>query len=426
MPDLVPELTPRLMSYRIPGVELAGDFVFPNYAGYSLLNLPDSICQALGVAGLGSGPLGPELAPVFESNVRHVVLLVMDALGLDLFQRFALRESTIWKKVMPEATLAPLTSVAPSTTTAVLTTLWTGRGPGAHGIVGYELWLKEFGVVANMIIHSVMTASGDVGGLARSGFDARAFLPVPVLGPHLSQQEILSYAFMPAAISQSGLSAMHLIGTEVYPYRSMGDLWISLADLLEARREERNFIYAYWPEVDTLSHRFSPEDGRLPVEFAAFSKIFEQQLIQRIASANRGDTLVILTADHGQLFTPHNPAYELRHHPELVDMLHMLPTGENRLTYLYVKPGRTEDVQDYFARAWPGQFSILPSLQALEAGLFGPGPASPQAVDRIGDLVAIAHGDAYLWWSSKENHMLGRHGGLAPREMLVPFFAFRV
>jgi hypothetical protein len=46
--------------------------------------------------------------------------------------------------------------------------------------------------------------------------------------------------------------------------------------------------------------------------------------------------------------------------------------------------------------------------------------------DRIGDYLVIARGEAYFWWANKEDRMYGRHGGLHPEEMLVPFLAARL
>ena len=65
-------------------------------------------------------------------------------------------------------------------------------------------------------------------------------------------------------------------------------------------------------------------------------------------------------------------------------------------------------------------------LQALKAGLFGPGSEHPGLHDRIGDLILVARNNHYLWWDSKEDFMLGRHGGLHAEEMLVPFLGVRL
>jgi hypothetical protein len=85
-----------------------------------------------------------------------------------------------------------------------------------------------------------------------------------------------------------------------------------------------------------------------------------------------------------------------------------------------------DSVQNYLTTAWSDSFSVVDSHDAAQAGLFGPGKHHPSLPDRIGDLIAIAKKDAYLWWADKDNPLLGRHGGLHPDEMLVPFLATRL
>ena len=139
------------------------------------------------------------------------------------------------------------------------------------------------------------------------------------------------------------------------------------------------------------------------------------------------NTLLILTADHGLVHTGANPDFDLNNHPEFARMLHLSPTGENRFAYLHIRPGMAEAVQAYIHQAWPGQFDLVSSAEALQAGLFGPPErAALQTPSRLGDLICAARGDHYLWWAQKENRMLGRHGGLSSAEMLVPLYAVRL
>ena len=76
--------------------------------------------------------------------------------------------------------------------------------------------------------------------------------------------------------------------------------------------------------------------------------------------------------------------------------------------------------------SWVNGTTILTRQDALAAGLFGSGSHHPGLRDRIGDLIVLFHKDTYLWWNSKEDFMLGRHGGLHRDEMLVPFLAARL
>jgi len=357
---------------------------------------------------------------------RQVILLVVDGLGLDKLSRFVQAgrtgdaRFTLWDKLLVEGTLLPLTSVVPSTTATALTSLWTGRTPAEHGVLGYEMWLKEYNLSANMITHTPASYRGDVGGLQRAGFDTATFLPVPTLGPHLAASGIRAHAFQHFSIAFSGLSAMLFPMVDVYPFQTLSDLWVSLPAHLKAHAHERAFTYVYWGELDELSHRHGPNDLRVELEFANFTALVSY-FIEEL-KGGRGDTLLLMTADHGHLDTPKSPRFELRNHPELASCLHMLPTGESRFAYLHVKPGCERKVQDYLQRALPGQFVLLPSEAVRASGLLGGGRAHPGLADRTGDYTLIAQDSAYLWWANKENNMLGRHGGMSMIEMTIPLF----
>jgi len=427
MPDLTPELLPILNGYRLPDLNLGDEFIYPHYEGGSILNLPSSLCRLLGAPEIGPAPLLPQYTSSLGDGFQCVVLVVMDALSFHRLKRWIANGNLpAWSKLAQDGVLSPLTSITPSTTSAALTTLWTGRSAAEHGIVGYEMWLKEYGLVVNSILHAPMSFQGDAGSLRRAGFTPENFLPLPTLGEHLADHGIQTYAFQHHSIVRSGLSQMFFRNVAVHAFNTPADLWVNVRDLVEGRSTGRQFIWVYWGEVDYLSHLYGPDDERTTEEFSIFSAAFERIFLNRLSASARRDTLVILIADHGQVTTRPDPYYDLRSHPSLTRRLHILPTGENRLAFLHVRPGQREAVREYVERTWPGQFYFLDSAFAASAGLFGPGKPHADLPNRMGDLTLLARGEAYLWWSNKENHLFGRHGGLSPDEMLVPFLAARL
>jgi len=432
MPDLTTQLLPQIENHRLPGLELPEQFISPIYADQSILNIPDSICHWMKIPGIGEGPLRSEiLAPLARdvggSGYRRVILILMDALSLHRLQAWMDGgNAPIWRDLLRDGLLAPLTSISPSTTSAALTTLWTGRSPATHGIMGYEVWLKEYSMVVNMILHAPMTFRGDVGTLSRAGFEPRKFLTLPTLGPHLRNYGITPYAFQHYSIAHSGLSQMFQREVQIYPFGTAADLWVSLRQMIEDKPDERMFVWTYWGDVDGLSHHHGPDNERVVAEFSHFSTAFEQFFLNKLSLSHRKDTLLILTADHGQIHTPLVAKNALKNHPELNQQLHITPTGENRMSYLYLRPGNEQTVREYLSANWDNSFTIISRDQALSSGLFGPGPHHPGLQDRVGDLIAFSHGGAYLWWADKDDFMLGRHGGLHREEMLVPFLAARI
>lgn len=405
-------------------MDLGYDLIYPHYNGHSILNLPSSICRWLGAPGLGAGPLASELLSPLEGSYRRVILVLMDALAFHRLSRWMQEGQTpVWAALAEQGLFAPLTSVTPSTTSSALTALWTGRSPAEHGITGYEMWLKEYGIVANTILHMPISFKSDLGALSRAGFEPENFISHPTLGSHLASQGIKTYALHHRSIADSGLTRMLFRDVNVKAFSTAADLWINLRHVLESNSDERFYTWVYWDQVDFFGHFYGPDDERSRAEFALFSQAMEQLLLDRLSQAARRETLLILTADHGQIATRPDAHYDLRNHQGLARRLHINPTGENRLAYLHIRPGQTEAVREYMERTWPNQFSLVESAYAAEMGLFGPGQPHPGLQDRIGDYLAVARQEAYLWWANKENRMFGRHGGLHPEEMLVPFLA---
>jgi arylsulfatase A-like enzyme len=382
MTDFIDTSLLRLREHRLPGLDLNGSFIYPNYGGRSILNTPSSICHLLDVPGIGADSIAPEILDKLGNKYERVVLVLMDALALQ-----------------------------------------TGRSPTEHGITGYEMWMKEYGVVANTITHSPIAFQNEVGSLERAGFTPDNFMTLPTLGSHLKTHGVKTYAFQHRSIAGSGLSKMLLKGTEINAFTSAADLWVNLRELLEDKIGEKLYAWVYWGVVDHFGHIYGPDNERTSAEFTNFSDALEKQFLAHLSPAARRNTLLILTADHGQIATHPNPDYDLRNHPDLSRRLHIYPTGEHRLPYLYVRPGQTEVVREYVESAWPGQFTVLETRYVVQTGLFGPGEPHPRLLDRLGDFVLISHEDAYLWWADKKDHLLGRHGGLHPEEMLVPFLA---
>ncbi len=413
-----------LTSHQFSGFPAGKGLVYPDYEGRNLSNLPGSICRWLGIPPLGSAGLATNYHERFPRTYEKIVFFLVDGVGLRFLERCLgdgdlAREAPIWNHLSERGEVHALTSTCPSTTSSALTSLWTGVTPAEHGVIGYEMWLKEFGVVVNMVNHSPAAFPGDPGSLRRAGFRPESFLPVPTLGSHLALNGIDARVFQHHTLTHSGLSTMLMEGVEIYPYLTLADLWISLGDLLENRQKGSLFTYVYWSDFDLLQHRFSSTNPRTEYEFIQFSRQLGDFITGLSASSFR-DTLFLFAADHGQIPTPQSENRELTHHPEFKKCLAIQPTCENRLAFLYLRPGKEQEIRDYIRATWKEDYLLVSPAEAIRAGLFGSGKSHPSLAERVGDLVAISLGEAYWWWSNRENRQVSRHGGLSQEEMLVP------
>lgn len=411
-----------IRNHSLPGLNLPPDFILPSYDGQSILNIPASICQAFHLAPFHSVPLRTNLFPQINEDIQRIIIILMDGLALSRFSSWLEKgEIPVWNQLLKSGSIAPITSISPSTTSAAMTTLWTGHTPAEHGVMGYEMWLKQYGIVSNMISQSPMSFKSGHANLSQAGFDAENVLTVPKLGEYLEKNGVSTYSFQHYSIANSGLSRTFMNDINIFPYANEAECWVNLRELIEVKKNEKMYLWTYWSALDSLGHRYGPDDERSETYFQNFSRNLEHNLINRMTKEQRKGTLLILTSDHGQVATPKDPLFSLTNHPEFINCLHIKPTGESRLTYLHVRPGKEETIREYVAKTWPNKFVVIESSQLLNAGLFGQGIPHPDIHNRIGDLIMLAQDNNYLWWSDEENPLIGRHGGLTELDMIVPF-----
>ena len=408
---------------------LAPEFVVPRYDGLGVANVPATVGALLGAA-VGELPALPEPRwhPLSVGGVDRVVLLVVDALGFRRLQRALAgdAEGAAWLGERG-AVLAPLTAVFPSTTAATIPTLWTGRSPVAHGIVGYQLWLREVGLVANMLRLRGAHKPAAVVDLVRSGaLQPRKMIPGRGVVEQLARQNLRCLHLLGVGIKDSGLSTMLFRTPEtVRGYASLGDSLALVREAMESLAQQRGLIAAYWDGFDLLQHERGPDADSFDDEWALLFGALRRRVFDRLTAAARLRTVVVLVADHGQTATPPASGVSLTDHPALAAMLTLPLSGEARARYLHVRHGALDDARGYARERLGHAFQVLDTDEALAAGLWGPEPPHPEARHRLGDLVLIARAGHTLMPEPETNRPIGRHGSLTADEAVVPWLGWR-
>lgn len=432
MPDAA-EIRAQLSARSLPLLEGSlppGEFVLPDYAGLGLANLPATIALLLGGELPGAcPPLRHDLWADWRDGLRRVVLVVVDALGylqLRSAMSAAVDGRLVFHHLAEAGRMVPITSTFPSTTNTVLSTLWTGYSPAAHGVLAYELYLRELGVAASTLFFwPIHHRRRDV--LAEWGIEAEKFIPVPGLAQQLAAQGILTYGFISKAYSDSLLSQMHRRGTQgVTGFVTASDMWLGVQRAIEQHAAEKLLLVAYWDTIDGITHQYGPGDDAWHLELRSISWLMEHAFLSRLTPAQREGTLLLLTADHGGVATPPREAIRLDDHPPLRDALSLPPLGESRIPFLHARGDSLPLVRAYMQEQLAASFVTLTREQVLDSGLLGPGPVYEETPHRLGDLVALARGHHYLARHPQQLKMLGRHGGLSAQEMLVPLIGARL
>lgn len=420
-----------LRTYRPAGApSLPEHFVWPRYEGLSVGNIPATVGQALGATLPGVlPPLCSDLLDGLLDGVQRVVLVVIDGLGWETLQDVMTRRpDLVFHRLAAQGRLCPITTTFLSTTNSVLSVIHTGCSPVEHGLLAYSMFLREWQMAVESISFSVIHRPF-TGTLAEWGFEAEKFLSVPAIGQLLAVQGVASYALTLDEFVKTPLSLMHNRGMQnVFGYATASDFWLTLRRILE-QRPGRSFVSAYWSAVDTLAHRLGPLDESGDAEIVSLALLMEEIFFNRLTPAARAGTLLLLTADHGQITTPPESAILLDQYPELLDALFLPPLGEGRVPFFYIRNGQYETVRQYLDNHFAGQFIFFSQDELLRSGLLGPGVPYAETRHRLGDIIGIATGNAHFARdaeSVKKKPMLGRHGGLMPEEMIVPLLAVRL
>jgi len=414
---------------------LARHFVLPAYEGHSIANIGPTVESILGVASKGASPALPSaLWEPHADDVACVILVVLDAVGYRQLDRFLCTEESAFSKLRDAGTLIPLTSVFPSTTVSALTSIWTGQPPLGHGFLGTRLLLPKQGLLANLL-RMAPAAYGGGGRLENWGWDAEQFVTVPSVAHRLSDAGVKTTMHTRRHFLGSSLTQIFLRGMEeLTGYVGLSDLWINLRQTLQEREPgERLFAGVYWSGIDSVGHAYGPESEYPPAALRHLARSLSEDFLDRVSPAVRARTLLLVTADHGQISAPPERVVHLPAHPELWDAFLLPPAGESRASYVYAKPGQRERVMDYVATHLGDRFAALKTEEALEAGLWGsPEEITPDLRARLGEVLILATGDSRLSTSPKRKDdgrgggLRGHHGSLTADEMLVPLLMARL
>jgi hypothetical protein len=434
--SLASEYERIIRQYRLPGLDECfpgEEFVFPHYGGFSIANLPATIARLLGVE-LKHGRAQVRLEPPirrdawsdFAGGMRCVVLIILDAVGYVHFRRLLDSEDTLFGRLAQGGTLVPLTSVFPSTTMAAISSLWTGATPGDHGFLGRKLFLSEYGVLADMI-RLMPAAHGRPGDLVDWGWVPEDFLPVPLLTQQLSSIGVQTVTHLYGPHVSGGLSRLFLRGVaDVQGFLNQSDMWINVRHTLLQRSNKPLLVNVYWSGTDDVAHTYGPDSEHFQAALRQMATSLDQDFLAPLPAAAREETLLIVTADHGQIATPRNFAVHLTNHPALADMLLLPPAAEPRASYLYVRPGQAASVHNYVEDHFAGRFLLLDMDRAVAAGLFGSAELPPESRSRLGDKLFLARDGCRLIRGGENAEHRGEHGSLTPEEMLVPLLMARL
>jgi len=408
--------------------EFSSGLFMPRYDGSSLPNLSNSLARFMGAKPQGK-TLKEDVLPSFRS-VDRIVLIIMDAMGLNVFTKSSEKLRKLLKDLLlkGETCFKALTSVFPSTTSTALTSLNTGLTPQEHGIVAYIIFMKELSSMVNMISLSPVNDERR-NRIFELGMSVEKLLGTKVLTQRLKEAGLRSKTLIRYGIRNSGLSTILYKDSEIVPALTTVDFATNLVKLINDKKTD--FVMAYWDGFDAQSHHYGPFSQEAELELANTLTLLKT-VISNVAPEVARRTLLVITSDHGQSKVRDEKSIRIEKLKWLDESLLMPPAGESRAAYLYVKK-EARILERISHRKISRDIVLLESKKLLEKGLFGLGEVNPCVLDRVGDYVALSRGEGRLVFhydlkerTEPEFVKAGAHGSLTLDELLIPLIVSRV
>ncbi|HTU31822.1 MAG TPA: alkaline phosphatase family protein [Solirubrobacteraceae bacterium] len=328
---------------------------------------------------------------------ERIVLILLDALGLELLERE--RDHPL----MTRLAIEPIQSQFPSTTAAHVTTMHLGLPVQEHGIYEWRVLEPTLGEV--IVPLRFRRDASDRDAELEGRLDPRALINTPTLYQSLRAR---SLAAEPFGVSGTPYDRVATVGAATCGFR---DLHEGLGMVIRALRAdaELRYAYLYWPEIDRVGHHHGPGSP----EFRATARQALDAVLDQVDGLLDTGATVLLTADHGQVdVRPDRVDYLDELWPELSTHLTQRAAGSARDVFLHVASDRIDHVIDNLQDRLGDRASVCRATALFDA-------IGPRLAKRLGDVAVLPAGGRQAWLRatpSVETWNLGSHGGLASAE----------
>lgn len=342
-----------------------------------------------------------------EKEYKNIIFLILDGLG-----------EHILNKISPNGILNKnkidcVTSVYPSTTTAALTTYYSGRPPYETGWIAWSQYFKEYGRALDMFSHNDSYTHDS--------------LKNPLIDVY---KTVINYESIFNRIENASPDTKaYEIEPEYAERRSkrcikannIDELIMNINDLCDVKGKK--FILAYSDNPDGVLHKFGTESE----EVKTFIKEAEEKISHMVKNFDE-DTLLIISADHGHKDI--EKAYTLNDYPEIRECLIMPESLESRSLTFWVKEKMKEKFVERFNKVFEKEFWLMTKDEFLNKYHFlGHGDKHYKIDDFIGNYVALSISGSIIrletLLSEGKPVKKSTHCGLSKEEMEVPVIVMK-
>ena len=317
------------------------------------------------------------------------LLFLIDGFGANILEQYADHMPTMSRMFRHGL----IQTAFPSTTATSLATLTTGTMPGTHGMLGYTVQVPRSG---GRLLNALKWDER---------VDPENWQPVTTLFQQAMTAGINVTHVAAKRYENSGFTRAVFRGAQYKGANVVADL---VSETKAALHSTPSFVYLYVNDLDSAGH----SDGVGSDKWIAALSMIDQMVSQLMKEVPRG-TRIWVTSDHGMVNVEEKII--IGQENPLLDGVSVV-AGEPRARHIYLtndSPAARADAASLWQQYLQDKALVITREEAISSNLFGV-DVSADAVDRMGEIIAIARGGLVLLdaeRADKEGAMVGHHGG---------------
>jgi len=336
-----------------------------------------------------------------SKKYKNVVLIVLDGMGEHILQKVS--PKGFFKKNKVDV----LTSVFPSTTTAALTTYYSGKPPYETGWIAWSQYFKEYGRALDMLPRRESYKGESIKDAKINVFDTVVNYKTVFEQIEDASKDVKAFEITPSySVKRS---------KKCYRAENIDEALEGLK--LICKIPDEKFVMVYCDNPDSLLHKYGTDS----IEAKEFILETEKK-IEKLSSEIPEDTIIIISADHGHKDVER--VYTLLDYPEIQECLILPPSLESRTVSFWVKEEMKEIFVEKFNNVFKDEYMLFTKQEFLEKNILGFGEKHKKIDDFLGNYIAVSIASSIIrletFLAEGKPVKKSTHCGLTKEEMEVP------
>lgn len=325
-----------------------------------------------------------------KKKYDKVVLMLFDGMGTSMISKHLNRDDFLRKHISFETS-----SVFPPTTVAATNALLSAQYPNQNGYLGWQQYFKAQDIIVETFTNVEPLSRVRVKGPLLS----ETYCPYVSIVDYIRENSSLDCdSLYPSSIRKDGAK-------DFDDFFARADRWMS--------NPNPHFYYCYWPEPDSLIHRFGTE------HFAVRENI--RRINRKVQSLVKfhPDNLVIVLADHSLV---DGKCFDIFEHEDFASCLKSIPSLDSRSAFFHVKENCIDLFPDLFRKYYGDYFILKSKEEIVKEKIFGFGDNHPLFEDFLGDFMATSVSE--YGFSFQKDDLKAHHAGSLEEEFRISVMIF--